>query len=402
MDRIRADQRFNASTRCVALLHHLVGHALQGNHERIKERLLGVEVFGRKPDYDTNSDPIVRLTATQIRKRLERYYQDHKNESAVKIRLVAGNYLPQFEFEDRVRATTDAGAEDELDSARASASEVSNMDSGQETARIILWRKWILAIAAALVVFGVIFAVGRSDLLRSTAFLVWKPFLDSKSDLIVCVPDRNVLSNGNASAGANQQTKSNSIDAPAVAPGTNPTDSLAYVEYMDAGVAYRVGAQLSGFGERSNLRPSSKLTLQDFRGKPIILIGGFNNPWSRVLLSSLRYSLQSDANTGEMWIQDAKDPSKREWKRAAHPVQENADYALITRYFNAETGGWVLAFSGLGPRGTEAAGALLTAPSSVGSLPAILRKAKNFQIVVKVNVINGGSGPPQMLAVSTW
>jgi hypothetical protein len=258
----------------------------------------------------------------------------------------------------------------------------------------------MLSGVAVLGVLGVIFAVGRSDLFRTTAFLVWKPFLDSKSDLIVCVPDRNL--NETTSFGENRQTKVDPNAAGEVPSASNPADSFPYVVYMDAGVAYRIGAQLSSFGERSNLRPSSKLTLQDFRGKPIVLIGGFNNPWSLSLLSSLRYSLQSDPVTGEKWIQDAKDPLKREWKRAARAEHEIADYAVITRYFNGETGSWVMAFSGLGPRGTEAAGALFTAPSSIRSLPNSLRQAKNFQVIVKVSVIEGGSGPPQVLAVSTW
>jgi hypothetical protein len=41
---------------------------LDGQIEPLKERTLGVEVFGRRADYDTNQDPMVRASAAEIRK----------------------------------------------------------------------------------------------------------------------------------------------------------------------------------------------------------------------------------------------------------------------------------------------------------------------------------------------
>ena len=52
------------------LLRYVVEQTLSGNEENLKERTLGVEVFRRSPDYDTNLDPVVRLSAGEVRKRL--------------------------------------------------------------------------------------------------------------------------------------------------------------------------------------------------------------------------------------------------------------------------------------------------------------------------------------------
>src|SRR5215469_15746869 len=69
-DRILADPSFRKSRRCVVLFRRLIEHALEGGEENgIKERTLGIDVFGREADYDTNTDPIVRMTANEIRKR---------------------------------------------------------------------------------------------------------------------------------------------------------------------------------------------------------------------------------------------------------------------------------------------------------------------------------------------
>src|SRR5579859_2578806 len=67
---VLASAHFCNSKRYPALLEYVVEHALAGNTEMLKERTLGVEVFGRRPDYDTNSDTVVRYTASEVRKRL--------------------------------------------------------------------------------------------------------------------------------------------------------------------------------------------------------------------------------------------------------------------------------------------------------------------------------------------
>ena len=102
-DRILADPFFKKSRRCVTLFRRLIEHALEGGDEDgIKERTLGIEVFGREADYDTNTDPIVRMTANEIRKRLAQYYQSTSLLHEVQISLLPGNYLLRFDFGLRV------------------------------------------------------------------------------------------------------------------------------------------------------------------------------------------------------------------------------------------------------------------------------------------------------------
>jgi len=58
---------FNSSKRYPSFLKYVVTHSLAGQTDQLKERILGVEIFGRLADYDTNTDPIVRVTAAEIR-----------------------------------------------------------------------------------------------------------------------------------------------------------------------------------------------------------------------------------------------------------------------------------------------------------------------------------------------
>src|SRR5579883_225576 len=76
IQRILSSSLFRSSQRCQALFRHVTEHALAGETENLKERSLGVDVFSRPPDYDTNADPVVRTTAGEIRKKLAQYYHD--------------------------------------------------------------------------------------------------------------------------------------------------------------------------------------------------------------------------------------------------------------------------------------------------------------------------------------
>src|SRR5580658_3386445 len=87
---------FSHSKRFPNFLRYTVESALRGDAGHLKERTIGVEVFGRDPNYDTNLDPVVRMTAVEIRKRLAQYYKAPGRETEVRIDLPAGSYIPEF------------------------------------------------------------------------------------------------------------------------------------------------------------------------------------------------------------------------------------------------------------------------------------------------------------------
>src|SRR5580658_11175313 len=96
LEKIVSDGRFAASKRYPQLLRYIVEQTLEGNEDDLKERTLGVEVFHRPPDYDTNLDPVVRLCAAEVRKRLAQYYQSPAHEDELRIELNPGSYIPVF------------------------------------------------------------------------------------------------------------------------------------------------------------------------------------------------------------------------------------------------------------------------------------------------------------------
>jgi len=89
---------FAGSKRAQDFLQLVVGHALQGQVDFLRERMIGAEMFGRPVDYDTGNDPVVRVKAGEVRKKLAQYYSETKGEPAVRIELPSGHYVPRFHF----------------------------------------------------------------------------------------------------------------------------------------------------------------------------------------------------------------------------------------------------------------------------------------------------------------
>jgi Tol biopolymer transport system component len=87
---------FGGSKRCQEFLRLVVEHALAGELDALGERTIGVEMFGRPADYDTSSDAVVSVRATEVRKRLAQYYKEAATTPVVRIELPPGSYVPEF------------------------------------------------------------------------------------------------------------------------------------------------------------------------------------------------------------------------------------------------------------------------------------------------------------------
>ena len=96
--RIAESPVFEDADRLQRFLLFIVDETLDGRGSRLKESVVGVEVFDREPSYDPKVDPIVRVQARRLRSKLETYYEGPGQYSPVRILLPKGGYLPAFEL----------------------------------------------------------------------------------------------------------------------------------------------------------------------------------------------------------------------------------------------------------------------------------------------------------------
>src|ERR1700688_468669 len=105
LEKILASPVFANADRISRFLRYTVEETLNGQTDKLKESLLGIDVFGRKPSYDPRVDAVVRTEAVKLRARLRDYYESEGREDEIIIDLPKGGYIPAFRFREKVLPT---------------------------------------------------------------------------------------------------------------------------------------------------------------------------------------------------------------------------------------------------------------------------------------------------------
>jgi len=401
---ILASSHFCNSKRYPALLKYIVENTLAGNSERLKEKTLLVEVFGRRANDDTSTDTVVRYTAGEVRKRLLLYYSNHRTNSGVRISLPPGSYIPEFlrgqeetePGEEDTEAAAVAGTDAILygkDSATASAIGTSHLTNGGEAlparpSRGLFSMPWIwLAGIAALglVMIAALWLTGRFSGPQRALDDFWAPVLHNQRTVLIC-SGGNIFSEKNFSGVA---TAGKDVSYP-------------FVSMQIASSIAQISRVLDHAGVSAELLSSNATPLTDLREHSLALLGGYNNTWTLRLLDPLRFRFAPDH--GE-YIMDRLQP-KTTWERDhTLPYSSADDYAVVARFRDPTVDGWVVALAGLGRNGTEAAAQFVTSPHYLQVLRDQTGKDfgnRNIEIVLRVKVIDGKTGAPTILATHSW
>jgi len=102
LEEVKASHLFVASKRSQDFLQFVVEHTLNGHLDSLRERMVGVEMFGRPADYDTGNDSVVRVRATEVRRKLAEFYLESNGTRPIRIELPRGCYVPKFIFNQSV------------------------------------------------------------------------------------------------------------------------------------------------------------------------------------------------------------------------------------------------------------------------------------------------------------
>lgn len=400
MELILASQHFSHSKRSQLLFRYIVTKTLQGQVSILKERTLGIEVFGRTPDYDTNADPIVRMTAGEIRKRIAQYYHDSAHQDELRIDLPSGSYTAQFHLhkpvgdpQETIAATPPAALLQEV-TPYPSTEHHSLAGHPRST-----WTRWLGLLSVLAIISFVAWYFVLAGQHRSYMKLAWGDVLDNRSTTLIAVGGRSPGSNPNAAANLKWTIDQTSMSA------SNHMNAES-LSYSEARALVRLVRILDGENVQFNLMSVTETSFANLRQGPAILLGGLNNPWTLRSQEQLRYQLATD-NNGLDWISDARDPGSRKFLiDVRKPYSSlNADYAIVARFYDSNTQKPTLIVAGLAEDGTKAASEFITDEKQLQeSVGVSLRgsKGKNFEVVLGTQVINGVSGPPKVLAKEFW
>ena len=338
-------------------MQYLVKHALDGGAHQLKERTIGVEVFGRDAAYDTGKDAIVRVSANGVRKRLLAHYanQDIRPEpGSVQICLPAGSYMLEFH-------------------APPPGQQAAIPVAGQRA-----WRPWAARAAIlALAVACVVLAWSNHQLLSRVPpapgmdLLPWSQFGSQKTV-------RVVLTDVNYTIYTNVVVKRPLTldeylgeqwtgDFGRGLVSVSPRSGNQYTSLVSAVAASRVSAMLETTGRTALLVPARKLLMEQFKGEqPVILLGSATaNPWADVFRENLTFAVEIEPATRLQYIANHAplpgEPAR--WEPTPAAVSPGTTYAILSLIPNLTGKGWVLMVAGTSAEGTGAASELLTDPA---------------------------------------
>jgi hypothetical protein len=375
---IVASKEFRSTRRGRQFLEYIVERTLEGQDDLLKERIIGVEVFGRDESFDPSSDSIVRVGATDVRKRLASFYQTSP-ASPLTLVLPPGSYLPEFRWE----ATPPAPAP---------------RTRYWQTPGLLL----ITLLAALLLATAFLVAPGTPPPPVTALERFWEP--------VTADPHPILIGLGHSVAYQPRQRQWNRL-APLPPPPVGGMVRLddRYVSAADALVAARLSELFARRHKPLSVRIGGSLSFGELRKHPTLLIGAFNNQWTLEMTRDLRFSFvaeQLPEGEERLAVVD-RNQQTRPWSltRVWPSASSDVDYAIVTRIFDPYSGKVMVFLAGILQYGTEAAGAFLTDP---GAFAEFERRApknweqRNLQVVLQTNIIRKAPAGPRVLAVHVW
>jgi hypothetical protein len=395
--RILDSEGLRRSGRLRELLAYLLKRAAESPDGPIREQDIGREVYGRRPDYDTGHDTIVRVQVAQLRKKLERYYETEGRSDPLILTIPRGRYLPMWQ--PRLEEV-----------AAAPLSPV-----GEPAGR----RAWVVGALCALLLAAIGIAAvewfrgapwqNRSLKQAPAVAGLWSEVLAPGRTTQVVLSDPGIVMLANATGRRihfpelGDRLFLNRLESLNLAPDfksfVQGVTSSQLTTLSDVEMVRRITALGMSDPGMLNIVTARDFRIRDLNNSNTILIGfGLSNPWVEVFQQTINFVMDADPVARKNLIRNLHpqqgepteyvlgDPAK------TNPVQGYATVALLP---NPAQSGKVMIVSGADVPGTEAAIRFLTAESLWA--PFYRRIATNghipsFEVVLAYRRLSNSSG----------
>jgi hypothetical protein len=377
---------FRASQKSQAFLRYVVEAVLAGRQEFLKERVIGAEVFGRAPGFETAGDSIVRVKATEVRRRLAKYYQD-RVEGGLRIELPTGSYVPVFHIEAEAEAPAPVAVVEKRERATIS-------------------RRGLLCGGGAAAAGGALYwqwPGGNEALDR-----FWAPLVGAAEPVVICASGGPAIS---ARSRAVVEKLRDRTERGMMIPAEELTVSRqAQTSWPTVEAIVDVTRVLVEAGKEFQVRVADGMSFDQVRKQPVVVIGIFSNPWAMELTRKLRFSFEALAGRpgepGAHLVKDAERPGTERRVVGVYPTSPmEVDYALVTRLVDAQQDRRVIAIGGISGLGTRVAADYAT---NRRMWEAFARTApagwedRNVQVLLETRIVGDTPSPPTVVSTHVW
>ncbi|RRA47603.1 hypothetical protein [Acidipila sp. EB88] len=424
---------FKGSQRSAQFLEFVIEQSIAGNFDQLKERLIGIRLFKREPSYDTGDDAIVRVTASDVRKRLLQHYGWFGTESSFRIELPLGSYIPRVSRSDasshgpswveptqRMEAHANLATTPE-ESTRVISTEVVQPQTPAITAPSHTPSPWLLvAFAAALLgaVFCGWFVGARNSADRTAAprVLPWPALFDSSRSAHLITSDANIdtvegITHTNLSLSDYANHKY------IAQPNALTPEQLKFCRVLlladssaatpDLPITAKVAQIAQTFSKKLAVQTARSFQLAFLSNNDNFIFLGSprSNPWFSAVASALDFQFVFNPKMGSEFIRNAR-PQKSEqveYIPSANGGGTGYSYAIIAFVQNPDQNGEVLLLAGADGEATGAAGEFVAdLPRMAATLQACGLKgagtSRHFEILLQTDTMAGVSRRTNVIA----
>ena len=414
---------FRGSHRSGQFLKHIVEQAIAGNFDSLKERAIGIELFGRSPSYDTSEDAIVRVTASDVRKRLLQHYGKYGTASEIRLSLPSGSYIPEVRRDSQpieppatpVVASPDAVLPSAADQTLAETPQLAPRPQTGGSLHVV--SKWVVfgvLLAGLNLAAWVVFWNHSSRIEpRPSSILPWSGLFRSTGSTKVITSDSNIekierLSGQPISLSdyANQQYIPN--------PSALPPEILRFCKdflrgdlapTVDLGVVARIAALAQTSSSKIDVRGAREIRLSDvYTDDNFIFLGSpRSNRWASLFNDQLDFQFVLDNQREIIRNVHPRSAEKPLYVPTAGGYATGQSFATISFIGNPGRSGQVLLLAGANAEGTAATGELVadgqrlsSELKSCGISPS--GPIRHFQLLLALNTMAGSPSDVKVIA----
>jgi hypothetical protein len=411
LERVAASSYVKRAARLQELLFYLGKCSLKDGLETVHEQQIGVEVFGRSGNYDTSDDNIVRTNVSELRKRVDAYFEGEGAHETLIVEIPRGSYVPVFRNRPaKPQVASEAPAIKVPEPVPANVVLISKpVDAAPVRTTSFLQSRWVLILAGvtivALAATCVAFHYQYRSLYRSVypwesqpaVAELWGDILDARPDTDIVLADASfgLLQDVNKKSFqfndylnrsyiSQLQTQKASPDLQAV---------LKRIEYWNLGdqddfkLARRILA-LDPLGTKVHLYNARGYLPDLTKRDNVILIGGrISNPWDDLFESHMNFVAEFSTD-GPITVLN-RAPMKDE--QAVYTQTDSTQYCVVSYQPNPDHNGVVLLIEGTSAEATEAAGDFLLSDDQLSAFRKLLHgyKFPYFDVLLKVSSVPG-------------
>lgn len=405
LERIAASPQLKRATRLQELLFYIGKSSIKEGHEKISEQKIGVDVFGRPEGYDTSADNIVRTSVSELRKRIEAYFETEGRGETLVVEIPRWSYIPVFTqrpAEERISGEPATTPVSPLIEDRHGAVEA------LQPSRSLGWApvSWILVgIIVVLAGISIFFWSRYSALDRSmypwkhepSVAALWNQILNARPETDIVLAD--------ASFGMLQDISKRSftfdeyLNRSYIGQLQSQNLSPEMRDVVDRIAKWNLGNQddfklakrilaLDPLGDRIHMY-NARAYLPDLTQRDnVILIGAqISNPWDSLFENRMNFVVRFDSDRAIKVLNRAPSVGEQQIYQQSDSVQ----YCVVAYLPNPSHNGVILIVEGSNAEATEAAGNFLLSEGQLSNFKQKLQvdEFPYFEVLLKVSSVPG-------------